>query len=465
MPKIQTIYVCSKCDAQFPKWQGRCPECGGWGTLVATKEQKNKKTKEIVEIGEVIDLDKIVGKDFKRIETGILEFDRVLGGGIVPGSLVLLGGDPGIGKSTLVLQVADKITRMFHELETNKNTNKNLNVNSNVLYVSGEESAEQIKLRMTRLAIKPENLKFLGETNIETICATIQKLKPKLAIIDSIQTMASEEIPSEAGSVNQVRASTVRLLEVAKKENISIFLIGHVTKEGQVAGPKTLEHLVDTVLYLEGDRYHSYRILRVVKNRFGSTGEVGVFEMRDKGLKEVKNPSEIFLGQRKEILPGSVITCVMEGTRPLLVEIQALTSRTYFGYPQRRAAGFDFNRLGLLIAVLSKRTGLSLGNQDIHLNVVGGLKIQEPAADLAASLAIASSFKSKIVSPSMVAFGEVGLGGEIRPISQTEKRITEAEKLGFKKVLFPEGKYRLPSVKCEIVKIKTLNEAIKVALE
>ena len=465
MPKIQTIYVCSKCDAQFPKWQGRCSECGGWGTLVATKEQKNKKTKEIVEIGEVIDLDKIVGKDFKRIETGILEFDRVLGGGIVPGSLVLLGGDPGIGKSTLVLQIADKITRIFHELETNKNTNKNLNVNSNVLYVSGEESAEQIKLRMTRLAIKPENLKFLGETNIETICATIQKLKPKLAIIDSIQTMASEEIPSEAGSVNQVRASTVRLLEVAKKENISIFLIGHVTKEGQVAGPKTLEHLVDTVLYLEGDRYHSYRILRVVKNRFGSTGEVGVFEMRDKGLKEVKNPSEIFLGQRKEILPGSVITCVMEGTRPLLVEIQALTSRTYFGYPQRRAAGFDFNRLGLLIAVLSKRTGLSLGNQDIHLNVVGGLKIQEPAADLAASLAIASSFKSKIASPSMVAFGEVGLGGEIRPISQTEKRITEAEKLGFKKVLFPEGKYRLPSVKCEIVKIKTLNEAIKVALE
>jgi DNA repair protein RadA/Sms len=438
----QTIYECSKCGAQTSKWAGRCLECGAWGTLqeVMKSESQKIRASEKIPIGRVLNFNEVVGKDFARIKTGLGEFDQVLGGGIVPGSLVLLGGEPGIGKSTLVAQLAASI--------------------GSALYVSGEESAEQIKMRLDRLALKINSLQFLGETNIDVICTTIQKLKPTLAIIDSIQTMATAELPSEAGSVNQVRACTVKLLEVAKKNNIPIFVIGHVTKEGQVAGPKTLEHLVDTVLYLEGDRFHAYRLLRTVKNRFGSTDEVGIFEMQSGGLAEVKNPSAIFLEERTEDIAGSVTTSVVEGSRPLLVEIQSLVSRSYFGYPQRRSAGFDLNRLQLLLAVLGKRAGMNLGTHDVHLNVAGGYKIQEPACDLAVILAVASAFKNKSLPRDMIIFGEVGLGGEVRAAANSEKRINEAEKMGFKEILAPNFKQPIKG-QIKVTKIKNIAEAIK----
>ncbi|MFH2136651.1 MAG: DNA repair protein RadA [Patescibacteria group bacterium] len=441
---IQTIYECSKCGAQSTKWAGRCLECGAWGTLAEVMKSESQKTRESekMPMGKVVNFNEVTGKDFARIKTGIGELDQVLGGGIVPGSLVLLGGEPGIGKSTLVAQMAAATK------------------NGNTLYVSGEESAEQIKMRLDRLALKINALQFLGETNIDLICRTIEKLKPAMAIIDSIQTMATPELPSEAGSVNQVRACTVKLLEVAKKNNIPIFVIGHVTKEGQVAGPKTLEHLVDTVLYLEGDRFHAYRLLRTVKNRFGGTDEVGIFEMKSGGLEEVKNPSAIFLEERDADIAGSATTCVIEGSRPLLVEIQSLVSRTYFGYPQRRSGGFDLNRLQLLLAVLGKRAGINLGTHDVHLNVAGGYKIQEPACDLAVVLAVASAFKNKPLPREMLAFGEVGLGGEVRATGQIEKRINEAEKMGFREILAPNFKQQVKG-QIKITKIKNIAEAIK----
>ncbi len=443
--QAQTIYECQKCGAQTSKWAGRCLECGAWGSLTETAGGPTReKTLEKILTGKVVNFNEVTGKDFARIKTGLGEFDQVLGGGIVPGSLVLLGGEPGIGKSTLVAQLAASIS----------------GGDKSTLYVSGEESAEQVKMRLDRLELNAKSLQFLGETNIDVICSTIAKIKPALAIVDSIQTMATPEIPSEAGSVNQVRACTVKLLEVAKKNNIPIFVIGHVTKEGQVAGPKTLEHLVDTVLYLEGDRFHAYRLLRTVKNRFGSTDEVGIFEMQNGGLKEVKNPSAIFLEERGENIAGSAVTCVVEGSRPLLVEIQALVSRTYFGYPQRRSAGFDLNRLQLLLAVLGKRAGMNLGAHDVHLNVAGGYKIQEPACDLAVLLAVASAFKNKPLPPSTIIFGEVGLGGEVRATGQTEKRINEAEKLGFGEVLAPNFKQPAKG-KIKIVKVKNIAEALK----
>jgi len=446
MEKLQTIFECSKCGAQATKWAGRCLECGAWGTLteVARAESQKFKTAEKIPIGKVLNFGEVTGKDFARIKTGLGEMDQVLGGGIVPGSLVLLGGEPGIGKSTLVAQLAASMPDKTRA----------------ALYVSGEESAEQVKMRLDRLALKTSSLQFLGETNIDVICSTIEKLKPALAIVDSIQTMATPELPSEAGSVNQVRACTVKLLGVAKKNNIPIFIIGHVTKEGQVAGPKTLEHLVDTVLYLEGDRFHAYRLLRTVKNRFGSTDEVGIFEMQSGGLVEVKNPSAIFLEERSEDIAGSATTCVVEGSRPLLVEIQSLVSRSYFGYPQRRSAGFDLNRLQLLLAVLGKRAGISLGAHDVHLNVAGGYKIQEPACDLAVILAVASAFKNKFLPREMIAFGEVGLGGEVRATGQVEKRINEAEKMGFKEIITPNFKQPAKG-KIKITKIKNIYEAIR----
>jgi DNA repair protein RadA/Sms len=481
--KSQTIYECSKCGAQSLKWSGRCLECGAWGSLeeILNPPQSpfgkggSKGGFEKIPAGKVLNFNEVTGKDFERIKTGIGEFDRVLGGGIVPGSLVLLGGEPGIGKSTLVAQIATSVTKNFRVvprsfprefrdktiLESSANHPQAKGENGmNTLYISGEESAEQIKMRLDRLGLKTNSLQFLGETNIETICATIEKIKPAMAIIDSIQTMTTSELPSEAGSVNQVRACTVKLLEVAKKNNIPIFIIGHVTKEGQVAGPKTLEHLVDTVLYLEGDRYHVYRLLRTVKNRFGSTDEVGIFEMTGSGLVEVKNPSAIFLEERDENIAGSAVTCVVEGSRPLLVEIQALVSRTYFGYPQRRSAGFDLNRLQLLLAVLSKRANINLGTHDVHLNVAGGYRVQEPACDLAVILAVASAFKNKPLPKSTVVFGEVGLGGEIRTIPQIEKRINEAEKMGFYEVIVPNFKQQIQN-KLNIFKTKNLIDALK----
>lgn len=442
--KIKTIFVCSKCDTQFPKWLGQCPGCGSWGTIAEQAIQDREMVKNLVApAAELIKFDQIRSEEFPRLKTKIEELDQVLGGGIVLGSLVLIGGEPGIGKSTLVLQIAVQLASQ-----------------RSVLYVSGEESAEQIKMRLDRLNFSGQGLQFLGETDIMTICASIEKYKPSLVIIDSIQTMSFAGLPSEAGSVNQVRACTVKLLETAKKNHLPIFIVGHVTKEGVVAGPKTLEHLVDTVLYLEGDPYHQYRLLRTVKNRFGSTSEVGVFEMTDRGLIEVKNPSEIFLSQRDENLAGSVVGAVMEGTRAFLVEVQALVARTNFGYPQRRALGFDLNRLQLLAAVLTRRCGLNLGNSDIHLNIVGGITIEEPAVDLAVCLAIASAYKNKPVNSKIAAIGEVGLGGEIRMVSNLEPRIKEAEKLGFKKIIIPTGKQNIKSQKIEIIPVRNLTEVI-----
>jgi DNA repair protein RadA/Sms len=438
--KIKKIFVCSKCGAQFPKWLGQCPECGTWGSLEEELEVRDQrlKNKELIIAGEVIEFDKIKSETYPRIKTGIEEIDRVLGGGIVPGSLILLGGEPGIGKSTLVLQIAKQLAEQ------------------SVLYVSGEESAEQIKMRLDRLNFSGKNLKFLGETDIEIICATIEKYRPTLAIIDSIQTVWFSNLPSEAGSVSQVRASTAKLLEIAKKTRVPIFIIGHITKEGLVAGPKTLEHLVDTVLYLEGDPFHNFRLLRATKNRFGATNEVGVFEMEEKGLIEVKNPSATFLASRDLNLPGSVVGAILEGTRAFLIEVQALVTPARFGYPQRRAIGFDFNRLQLMTAILTQRCGLNLGNYDIYLNIAGGITVHEPAIDLPVCLAIISAFKNKPFNPKAVACGEVGLGGEVRPVSNLEKRIREAEKLGFEKIYVPQISKKLTSAKIEIKQIKNL---------
>ncbi len=456
--KIKTIFICSKCDAQFPKWLGQCPECGSWGTLEerGVKNQKcligQAKVKNLVQAGRIVGFDKIKIVNFPRIKTGIDEFDRVLGGGIVPGSLILLGGEPGIGKSTLVLQIAEKISKSSVQNSVSR-------INNSVLYVSGEESAEQIKMRMERLGISGQRMEFLGETDVETIVATLEKCKPQAAVIDSIQTLSFAGFPSEAGSINQIRASTAKLLEVAKKNKTAIFIIGHVTKEGLVAGPKTLEHIVDTVLYLEGDPYHHFRLLRAVKNRFGATGEVGVFDMRDRGMVEVRNPSETLLSERVENMAGSVIGVVVEGTRSFLVEVQALVSPTHFGYPQRRAQGFDVNRLALLIAVLTRRAGINLSNYDVHLNITGGIWIEEPAIDLAVCLAIFSAYKNKVINPGLAVFGEVGLAGEIRPVKEIEKRICEAEKLGFKKILLPKVKIS-SQTKVKLLPVKNLNEAI-----
>jgi DNA repair protein RadA/Sms len=364
----------------------------------------------------------------------------VLGGGIVPGSLVLLGGEPGIGKSTLVLQLAERLAKQ------------------SVLYVSGEESAEQIKMRLDRLKLPSVNLKFLGETDIEVVCATIEKTKPILAIVDSIQTIWFSNLPSEAGSVNQVRACTAKLLETAKRTHIPIIIIGHITKEGLVAGPKTLEHLVDTVLYLEGDPFHNFRLLRAVKNRFGATNEVGVFDMRENGLVEVKNPSEVFLASRDMNLAGVMVGAILEGTRAFLVEVQALVAQTHFGYPQRRSIGFDLNRLQLITAILSRRCGVNLGNYDVHLNIAGGITVREPAADLPVCLAIISAFKNKPINSNTVACGEVGLGAEVRPVSNLEKRIREAEKLGFEKIFVPRYEREVAQSKIKIIQIKNLND-------
>jgi len=443
--KLKKIFVCSKCEAQFPKWLGQCSECGAWGTIAEEVISQNEKEGLEIQAGNVTEFSQVKIEDYPRFKIGLEEVDRVLGGGIVPGSLVLLGGEPGIGKSTLVLQIAEKIQNP-------------------VLYVSGEESAGQIKLRIDRLKISEKNIQFLGETEINTICATIEKYKPGLSIIDSIQTMFDSNISSSQGTVNQVRVCTGKLLNTAKRIGTSIFIIGHITKEGFVAGPKTLEHLVDTVLYLEGDPYHHFRILRAAKNRFGPTNEVGVFEMSEKGLKEVKNPSEIFLSQKEGEVSGSVISVVLKGTRPFLVEVQALVAKTFYGYSQRRAIGIDFNRLQLLIAVLSLRCNLPLSNFDVHLNLVGGMEVEEPAIDLPVCLSIVSALKNKVIDSKIAVFGEVGLGGEIRPVSFTRERVREAVKLCFKKIILPvlREKVNVPGI--ELIEVSNLNQAIKEVL-
>lgn len=449
MAKSKTVFVCNDCGNESSKWLGKCPACGAWNSFFEQKivESKNSSLKaKDVNRNMPQKLSSYEAKENLRTSTGFGELDRVLGGGLVRGSLVLLGGEPGIGKSTLILQICDKV----------KGEGK-------VLYVSGEESAEQIKLRADRLGIKNEDILFLGETDIDIVNQAVIDLNPKLVIIDSIQTMYSEELTAAAGSVSQVREITSQVMKVCKSRAITTIIIGHVTKEGNIAGPRVLEHMVDTVLYLEGERYFSYRILRGVKNRFGSTNEIGMFEMQEEGMCEILNPSDILISERDDNPAGSCIVSAMEGTRPMLIELQALTSQSVFGYPKRTANGIDFNRLALLIAVLEKKAGLMLGGQDVYLNVVGGIKINEPSIDLGIMMVTASSFKNVPIPKDMVIIGEVGLTGEVRRINLIEKRLKEAEKLGFKTCIIPESNKKVlkEKYKLDIIGVKNINEAMK----
>ena len=454
MARVKTAFVCEQCGHIFPKWSGRCSECGTWNSVVETRVEQGKEKRaarvSLVPTSEPQPLPTISADGFQRIVVPMGELNRVLGGGIVPGSVVLISGDPGIGKSTLLLQVSSLLVRQ----------------GGPVLYVSGEESAQQIKMRADRLGISDDQLYVLSEINLEQIVSHIERLNPHLAVVDSIQSVYTEELTSAAGGVSQVKGCAATLLQFAKASGVPIFIVGHVTKAGAIAGPRVLEHIVDTVLYLEGDRFHAYRLLRSVKNRFGSTNEVGVFEMASQGLIEVTNPSEAFLAERLPTAAGSAIAVTMEGTRPLLVEIQALASTTSFGLPRRTANGVDFNRLLLLVAVLSKRVGLRLSDQDVFVNVVGGLRVNEPAADLAVAVAIASSFRDVPVAADLAVVGEIGLSGELRAVSQLSRRLSEAAKLGFRRCLLPKGTRRkkdLPS-EIEVIGVRSVAEALEVAL-
>ena len=424
----KSIFFCQNCGHEESKWLGQCPMCKEWNTFVEEKVSVTRGSTAAVQQvrdakdAKVVTLSSITTDDDERMQTGILELDRVLGGGIVPGSLVLVGGDPGIGKSTLLLQVCQKLSGQ----------------NRKILYISGEESLKQIKLRANRMGTFSESLFLLCETNLGIIRHVIEEQHPDMVVIDSIQTMYNEEVASAPGSVSQVRESTNVFMQLAKGLNISIFIVGHVTKEGTVAGPRVLEHMVDTVLYFEGDRHASYRILRAVKNRFGSTNEIGVFEMCNTGLEEVKNPSEYMLNGRPEDASGSVVACSMEGTRPILVEIQALVCQSNFGIPRRTAVGTDFNRVNLLMAVLEKKVGLRLAASDAYVNIAGGMKMTEPAIDLGICLAIVSSAKDIVIPDNVMVFGEVGLSGEIRAVNMAGQRVQEAKKLGFGTVVLPE---------------------------
>ncbi len=443
----KSVFFCQNCGHEESKWLGQCPMCKEWNTFVEEKAASVKQgAAKVIREAELISLSGVSTNEDERIMTGIEELDRVLGGGIVQGSLVLVGGDPGIGKSTLLLQVCQRLADM----------------DKKILYISGEESLRQIKLRANRMGDFKDSLSLLCETNLDIIHSVIERYKPEATVIDSIQTMYSEEVGSAPGSVSQVRESTNTLMQLAKGLNISIFIVGHVTKEGTVAGPRVLEHMVDTVLYFEGDRHASYRILRGVKNRFGSTNEIGVFEMQKSGLTEVKNPSEFMLSGKPEHAPGSVVACAMEGTRPMLMEIQALVCRSNFGMPRRTAAGLDYNRVNLLMAVLEKRLGLPLSNYDAYVNIAGGIRLSEPAADLGIVMAIASSYKNKPVSEDTIVFGEVGLSGEIRAVTLPEQRVAEAKKLGFKSCIIPEVSLKAVGKisGIEVIGVKSVNQAV-----
>ncbi len=448
----KTVYFCQNCGYESVKWMGQCPGCREWNTFVeetASAKSAGKGTGKLKKVQEPVSLQQIDLQEDERKTSGIDELDRVLGGGIVPGSLVLVGGDPGIGKSTLLLQVCQHLA----------------NAGTSVLYISGEESLRQIKLRAQRIGEISSYLQLLCETNLQTIREIIERKRPEAVIIDSIQTMYDEEISSAPGSVSQVRESTNVLMQIAKGLNVSIFIVGHVTKEGNVAGPRVLEHMVDTVLYFEGDRHASYRILRGVKNRFGSTNEIGVFEMRSSGLEEVKNPSEFLLDGRPEGASGSVVACSIEGTRPILIEIQALVCQSNFGLPRRTAAGTDFNRVNLLMAVLEKRAGLNLSSSDAYVNIAGGIRMNEPAIDLGIVLALVSSYRDWIIPDSILVFGEVGLSGEVRAVSMAEQRVLEARKLGFEKVILPKACQKAIMNQIEgisLVYVETVREAIQV---
>ena len=454
MAKSKIIYVCSQCGYESPKWNGKCPNCNEWNTFeeeisetakpASVTAQASKRGADLS--SKICTLSEISMSDDTRYHTGIGEFDRVLGGGIVPGSLVLVGGDPGIGKSTLLLQVC-----------------RNLALSGNsVLYISGEESLRQIKLRAERIGEFNENLQLLCETNLEIIREVIERKKPDMVVIDSIQTMFHEDISSAPGSVSQVRESTNVLMQIAKGLGITIFIVGHVTKEGNVAGPRVLEHMVDTVLYFEGDRYESYRILRGVKNRFGSTNEIGVFEMKSEGLVEVENPSEYMLSGKPQNASGSIVACSIEGSRPILLEIQALVCHSFFNNPRRTANGTDYNKVHLLMAVIEKRLNIQLSDCDAYINIAGGIKMNEPAIDLGIVLAIISSRLDLVISDKTICFGEVGLSGEVRGVNMTEQRIMEAAKMGFETCIMPKvcmnSLSRIDGIK--IVGVNNLKEAV-----
>ncbi|MBE6838297.1 MAG: DNA repair protein RadA [Ruminococcus sp.] len=449
--KSKTVYVCNECGYESPKWNGKCPSCSAWNSfeevfVQATPKGRSagKKADVSSKITEISDID--IADDV-RYKTGTNELDRVLGGGLVKGSIVLLGGEPGIGKSTLLLQIC----QYFGEEHT-------------ILYVSGEESVRQIKIRAERLGVNTPNLYLLSVTDAEAVSDAIISEKPEIVIIDSIQTMAISSLPSSPGSITQVRECTNLFMHTAKAEEVPIFLVGHVNKDGAIAGPKVMEHIVDTVLYFEGDRNLSYRILRAVKNRFGSTNEIGVFEMVDKGLEEVENPSQMLLSGRPHDVSGSCVACVMEGTRPILSEVQALVTKSGFNSPRRTSTGFDFNRMAIIIAVLEKRMGLFFGNLDAYINIVGGFRIDEPAADLAVALALYSSLIDKPVDEKLIAFGELGLGGEVRNVSHVGQRISEAQRLGFERCIVPKNSLKSINEKdydIEIIGVSNLRQAFE----
>lgn len=452
MAKVKTQFVCNNCGYASPKFLGRCPNCGKWNTLVEERmsDPKAERKSRVSFDGKHTQpqlISDVAMHEEPRVKTGMEELNRVLGGGVVDGSLVLIGGDPGIGKSTLLLQLSGQLA------ETQRK----------VLYVSGEESASQIKMRAERLKVNSERFYLYPETDMSSVRAVIEELHPEYVIIDSVQTMQEPDIESAVGSVSQIREITAELMQIAKTNNITIFIVGHVTKGGAIAGPKILEHMVDTVLYFEGDLHHTYRILRAVKNRFGSTNELGIFEMREEGLREVANPSEIFLEERLKDASGSAIVVSMEGTRPILVEIQALITPTIFGNAQRTASGLDRNRVSLIMAVLEKRAKLTLQNQDAYLKAAGGVKLDEPAIDLALAISIVSSFKNQGTRPTDSFVGEIGLTGEIRRVNRIEQRVAEARKLGFKRILIPKNNLKgwQPPEGIEVVGVATIADAIR----
>lgn len=443
MSKTKIKYICSNCGFESLKWVGKCPECESWNSfveeLIETSKRKSAPKNLPFSAEKIND---ITADEEDRIKTGIVEFDRVLGGGLMPGSVVLLGGDPGIGKSTLVMQSASRIKEK-------------------VLYVTGEESAKQIKIRAKRLNVISDSFYVLAETDLGIVISAINELKPSVVIVDSIQTVYRSELDNSPGTITQIRECTSLLMEEAKKKHFSVIIIGHVTKEGMIAGPKVLEHIVDTVIQFEGDSHHSFRILRAQKNRFGSTNEIGIFEMRENGLTEVKNPSELFLSERERDTAGSVVTSSMEGTRPILLEVQALVTPSNYGNPQRVATGFDHRRLSILLAVLEKRAGYRLSANNVFLNMAGGVRIVEPAVDLAVCISIASSLLDKVISSKTVLIGEVGLGGEVRSVGNIEKRIQEAEKLGFTEVIIPQNNVKgLKNNSIKIFAVENLSDAV-----
>lgn len=453
MARIRSVFICQECGYESPKWLGRCSGCGQWNTmveeLVVPDGQRDKKVVSVTEKPSL--LSEIDLKEGHRYSTGIDELDRVLGGGIVEGSLILVGGDPGIGKSTLLLQITNNIAR--HDRK--------------VLYISGEESLKQIKLRANRLGVEAPDVYLLAETNLTIIRKQVKELKPKFLIIDSIQTVYNPELSPAPGSVTQVREATASIMNIAKNLGIAVFLVGHVTKQGAIAGPRVLEHMVDTVLYFEGEQHLVYRVLRSVKNRFGSTNEIGIFEMKERGLVEVDNPSKALLSGRRLDVPGSVVICSMEGTRPVLVELQALTSDTSFGMPRRMATGVDYNRVILLMAVLEKRIGMALHDQDAYVNVVGGIKLSEPAVDLGIISAISSSFKNSPISKDVVVIGEVGLTGEVRAVNNINKRLNECVKMGFSTCVIPQDNIKEVEIEnkdINIIGVMDVRQALDIIL-